>query len=149
MSNRYYDYSKPTVGQASCTYSNLRNTYGGLTNNSVQIPTMSNYVVPQFCEPGAPGGNDAYSYPPSYSTLVSRGDNCGGYYSLKNAFPAADCNSCQGVPNAPGYNPAGNQYEPVGKFTTRQCASNIVPVCSNPVPQVPNPNDPTSMALWG
>ncbi len=105
---------------------------------------MATYVVPKFCANG--NGFPDTSYPPPYDALT-KNSTCGGHYTFANAFPAATCNSCQGVPNPPGYNIQGNQYEPFGQFTTRGCASNQVNSCNNP-PQVPNPSSGLMSALF-
>jgi hypothetical protein len=140
------EYTKPTVGQAACSYAPLRSTYAGYSSDALVIPQMGEYVVPKFCQQG--NGFPGTEYPPAYDTL-SRGSGCGGYYTLQSAFPAANCSSCQGVPNAPGYNINGNQYEPFGQFATRSCASNVVSACNNPVPQVPNPSSGLMSSLFG
>jgi hypothetical protein len=132
------EYSKPSVGQASCSYSNLRGTYQGSVANAIAIPSMSEYVVPKFCPQG--NGFPGTEYPPSYNTLT-RNSTCGGHYTFANAFPAADCMSCQGQKNPRGYSPSGNDYEPFGQFTVRGCASNNLNSC-NTQPVAPNPSAP-------
>lgn len=85
MSN---EYQAPTVGQARCTYSNLGSIYGSRG-------ATTQYTVPALC----PNNPNAPSYPPRTDTL-SHGQSapgCGGYFSMKSAYPFADCTSC----NAP------------------------------------------------
>lgn len=90
MSN-YKEYNAPMVGQAGCTYSSLRDTYDGMTP-SHEMQGMANYTVPKLC----PDSVDGPSYPPRYDTL-SHGQQyaCGGYFSVKGAYPFADCTSCK------------------------------------------------------
>lgn len=105
---QYREYQAPIVGQARCTYSNLRNIYMGQQADGV-VPSQSEYIVPKLCPNGA-GPN----YPPRYDTL-SHGQNylCGGYFSLKGAYPYATCTSCQ------------------SDYVKRPCSGNIYGVCSN------------------
>jgi len=130
--SQYREYQNPMVGQASCSYSNLRSTYGP-SGSFAEIPSMATYQVPKYC-PGGPAPN----YPPAYDTLSHGGKGgCGGYFNLKSAFPDANCSSCLGKPfakyqNNMGYNTASNiPATALGQFVPRACASNVVNACSS------------------
>lgn len=80
------EYQAPTVGQARCTYSNLASIFGSNTSKA------GAYTVPALC-PNNPNGP---SYPPTINTF-SHGQttpSCGGYFSMKGAYPFANCTSC-------------------------------------------------------
>lgn len=90
MSQQYRDYLGSAVGQQGCTYSRLGNIYAGQSQADDGAPAMNTYIVPKLC-PNGPAPN----YPPRYDTL-SHGANylCGGYFSVKNAYPTANCGPC-------------------------------------------------------
>lgn len=114
--SQYKEYSKPMVGNPGCTYSNLVGTYAnGQQMLQNAVPGMNQYDVPKMCPSGS-----APNYPPRYDTL-SHGQNylCGGYFSMKGAYPQADCTSC----NAP--------------YTKRPCDGHIDCSAPAPAPQEP------------
>jgi len=88
------EYTGPSVGQQGCSYSSLKRTYG-MSNSmgvSANVGNMASYDVPDLC------GNNGPSYPPKYNTLShGQANTCGGHFSMKGAYPFADCQSC----NAP------------------------------------------------
>ncbi|MDC3332970.1 hypothetical protein OAV62_01895 [bacterium] len=124
--SQYKDYTRPTVGQAGCSYSSLGHTYKGHPSNVV--PPMSNYMVPDYC-PDGPGPN----YPPRYDTLTHGGrGSCGGKFDLQGAYPYADCSSCLGKDTGKysvGNRPSNVPADAFGQFSMRQCASSLVPGC--------------------
>ena len=80
------EYQAPMVGQSKCTYSNLSTTYGSNVSTN-------NYTVPLLCPNSATTGA---SYPPRPDTF-SHGQSmpsCTGYFSMKSAYPEANCESC-------------------------------------------------------
>lgn len=90
--SQYKEYSKPVVGNPGCTYSNLARTYGNGSRQSMMnnVPSMATYTVPKLCHNGS-----GPSYPPRYDTLThGQSAMCGGYFSMKGAYPHADCASC-------------------------------------------------------
>lgn len=79
---------RASVGQKQCTYSSLGNTYSGMIPNNQLQHAM--YTVPNF-DPNGTGP----SYPPKRDTLAHGQQYlCGGYFTLKSAYPYATCTSC-------------------------------------------------------
>lgn len=108
--SQYREYSNVTSNQAGCTYSSLGSTYNGLFAGN-EIASQANYTVPKLCMNG-PGA----TYPPTYNTLSHGQDYlCGGYFSMKGAYPLATCDSCN------------------VEYIQRPCAGNILNQC-NPSP---------------
>jgi hypothetical protein len=88
MAHNNKDY-KSTVGESGCSYSSLNRTYG--VGVSSQVASMANYTVPEYL----PNNQNGPSYPPRYDTLSHGNDYlCGGYFSMKSAYPHASCESC-------------------------------------------------------
>lgn len=137
MPHYNHEYQQPTVGQDGCTYSSLGSTYSGQDASGL-VADMTQYLVPKYC-PNGPSPN----YPPRYDTL-SHGQKyqCGGYFTLKSAFPQADCTSCSGKPyaewqNRMGVNTASNiPPDALAPFSLRGCSSQLVKDCQ-PAPAPP------------
>jgi len=73
---------------------------------------MAEYVVPKLC-PNGPAPN----YPPAYNTLSHGQDYmCGGYFSMKGAYPGASCKSCNAT------------------YIKRPCAGSMMNQCTAPAP---------------
>lgn len=108
------EYSKPTVGNAGCTYAKLDNTYACNGQAGLRSAKMNQYVVPKLC-PGS--GKNTPAYPPPYNTLQHGFDNtCGGNFSFKQAYPYSSCTDCK------------------LEFTTRDCNGNMTEQCKPPAP---------------
>ncbi len=105
--SQYREYSNVTTNQAGCTYSNLGSTYNGRFAGD-QIQSQANYTVPKLCMNG-----NRPNYPPTYNTLSHGQDYlCGGYFSMKGAYPEASCDSCN------------------AEYVQRPCAGNILNQCN-------------------
>lgn len=108
--SQYKDYTNPTVGNASCTYSKLASVYSGQMAGS-HVPSSANYTVPKLC----PNNGSGLSYPPRYDTLQHGNQaSCGGYFHLNSAYPNATCNTCN------------------AEYVQRPCAGNIHSACTPP-----------------
>jgi len=126
-----HEYQKPTVGSAGCTYSSLVGTYScgnqGLGQGMFKSTDMNLYKVPILCPSNKQG--KVPSYPPPYDTLQHGTTNgCGNKFSYANAYPFADCKTC----NAP--------------YGQRKCNGNIHAQC-NPKP-APAPPVKDSFKFW-
>ena len=136
--SQYKDYTRPTVGQAGCSYSSLGHTYNNGLSGVVQ--PMNQYMVPDYC-PDGPGPN----YPPRYDTLThGQNGSCGGKFDLQTAYPYANCSTCLGKDTnkySVGNRPSNIPADAFGQFSMRGCASSNVPGC-NRVPVEPVEPEP-------
>ena len=125
------EYQGPTVGQSTCSYSQLRNLAmpsQAPAHAPAHAPASSgSYTVPLYCPNG-----DGPSYPPRYDTF-SHGQayQCGGYFNLKGAYPYADCESCKATSTSipcTGKVACGNVEGFCGKIHTKEgyCGSCMI-----------------------
>lgn len=82
------EYTRPTVGYASCSYRQLKSyNPGPEAPVPARVPSMANTVVPNLCG----------MYPPPYDTLSHGGSNsCGGYFPVTHAY---NSDYCENNPN--------------------------------------------------
>ncbi len=91
-----HEYSHPTTNYAGCNYASLKNYNEGFGRGPVApvptgTPSMAVQTVPAYC-PNNPVGT---AYPPKYDTLQhGKPYNCGGYFGIMSAYPAAAGTKC-------------------------------------------------------
>jgi hypothetical protein len=90
--SQYREYQGKVTGQSSCSYSRLKDVSTPYFPPSLRTGESSSmYNVPQFCPTGS-----APNYPPQPDTLSHNQPYlCGGYFSMKSAYPSATCSECK------------------------------------------------------
>lgn len=82
-----HEYQGSSVKQMS-NYSRLAGIPIGSQSNG--IVSQNSYIVPKYCPSG-----DQPNYPPRPDTLTHGRQFSGGYFTMKSAYPYADCSGCR------------------------------------------------------